>query len=110
MFKRVTSLILTAVMLIVMLPASVYAQDPTEYSIGNNYLTYTINTKTGGFSIVTKEGHPDKKYDNNMPLLYKDSRDEQPENAWYAMDRALGISAEAREVQPLNALLPMDVA
>lgn len=45
-----------------------------EYSIANEYIKYTINAKTGGFCIETKEGHPQKSFDNNIPLLYKEDR------------------------------------
>lgn len=45
-----------------------------EYSIANEYIKYTINAKTGGFCIETKEGHPQKSFDNNVPLLYKEDR------------------------------------
>ncbi|MEG1442392.1 MAG: hypothetical protein RSC29_06980, partial [Oscillospiraceae bacterium] len=51
------------------------AEKGGEYSIANEYVSYTINSKTGGFSIDTLEGHPQKKFDNNMPLLYKDAAD-----------------------------------
>ncbi len=43
-----------------------------EYSISNKYLTYSFNKETGGFALNTKDGHPQKSYDDNMPLLYKD--------------------------------------
>lgn len=74
-FRKGLSLIIALVMLISCVPITVFADTPeTEYSISNGYLTYTINNKTGGFSIVTRDGHPQKKYDNNIPLLYKEDK------------------------------------
>ena len=74
--KKSISAILVAVMLLSLLPLEVFADAivEKEYSISNGYLTYTINNKTGGFSIVTVDGHPQKKYDDNIPLLYKEDR------------------------------------
>ncbi len=43
-----------------------------EYSIANDYIKFTFNARTGGFSIETIDGHPQKSYDNNIPLLYKE--------------------------------------
>lgn len=43
-----------------------------EYSIANEYIKYTIHARTGGFCIETKDGHPLKSFDNNIPLLYKE--------------------------------------
>jgi len=43
-----------------------------NYSIANDFMKYSINSKTGGFSIETVDGHPQKAFDNNIPLLYKE--------------------------------------
>lgn len=43
-----------------------------NYSIANDFMKYSINSKTGGFSIETVDGHPQKAFDNNLPLLYKE--------------------------------------
>ncbi|OMF95577.1 hypothetical protein [Paenibacillus sp. FSL R7-0337] len=43
-----------------------------DYSIANEFMKYSINSKTGGFSIETIDGHPQKAFDNNLPLLYKE--------------------------------------
>ena len=74
--RRSISTILVFVMLLSLAPLQVFADaiEEKEYSISNGYLTYTINNKTGGFSIVTADGHPQKKYDDNIPLLYKEDR------------------------------------
>jgi hypothetical protein len=45
-----------------------------EYSIANDYIKYIFNARTGGFSIETKDGHPQKSFDNNITLLYKEDR------------------------------------
>jgi hypothetical protein len=54
----------------------VYAANLPEniISLDNGYIKYTLNKKTGGFSIHTLKGHPQKKYDDNIPLLYQDDR------------------------------------
>ncbi|MBO4897711.1 MAG: hypothetical protein J5590_05380 [Clostridia bacterium] len=70
MTKRITAFLLSLCMLIVLLPTAALA-DNDVYTIANRYITYSINTKTGGFSVKTADGHPDKSYDNDMPLLYK---------------------------------------
>jgi trimeric autotransporter adhesin len=43
-----------------------------DYSIANEYMKYSINSRTGGFSIETTDGHPQKAFDNNIPLLYRE--------------------------------------
>ncbi|MCQ1528575.1 S-layer homology domain-containing protein [Lutispora saccharofermentans] len=73
--KKTLAVLLVASMLTALIPLNVFAETAEkEYSISNGYLTYTINNKTGGFSIVTTGGHPQKKYDNNIPLLYKEDK------------------------------------
>jgi hypothetical protein len=75
MLKKTLAMLLVVTMLTPLIPLNVFADTAEqEYSISNGYLTYTINNKTGGFSIVTTEGHPQKKYDNNIPLLYKEDK------------------------------------
>lgn len=69
-----TWLVLLA-MLTSLLPMQAMAtQGGDEYSISNEYMQYTINSKTGGFCIETREGHPQKNFDNQIPLLYKEDR------------------------------------
>ena len=82
MTKRILSLLLAVIFILGIgpLPASA-AEAETTYSISNGYLTYSINTKTGGFCIQTVEGHPNKQYDNDIPLLYKETR-ELPETSY----------------------------
>ena len=67
--KKVTSCILAFVMLVSLLPLAAFADDESTYSITNGYLTYTFHADTGGFSIETAEGNPNKAMDNDMPLL-----------------------------------------
>jgi hypothetical protein len=43
-----------------------------DYSIANEFMKYSINSRTGGFSIETIDGHPQKAFDNNLPLLYRE--------------------------------------
>ena len=43
-----------------------------DYSIANEFMKYSINSRTGGFSIETIDGHPQKAFDNNIPLLYRE--------------------------------------
>lgn len=73
-FKRILAYVLTAAMLISILPHTVFAADG-DYSITNGYLTYTFNEKTGGFAVETAEGNPKKLLDNNIPLLYYEDRE-----------------------------------
>jgi hypothetical protein len=75
--KRTSSLFVAIVMLVVMFGQVMPVRASTlgdEYSIANDYIKYTFNARTGGFSIETKDGHPQKSYDNNIPLLYKEDR------------------------------------
>ncbi len=82
LMKKIIGWLLTVSMLASMLPIGVFAADTDaynltsgdEYSITNGYLTYTFNSKTGGFSIETAEGHPQKVLDNDIPLLYKEDQ------------------------------------
>ena len=69
---KVISLLLVFTMLVSVLPVNMAAAaTPTVYTINNGYIQYSINTETGGFSIATLTGHPQKKYDDNKTLLYK---------------------------------------
>jgi len=70
-FKKITASLMTLVMaLSVTLPAVPATAQTTTKSIGNDYLTFSVNGKTGFFNIKTLEGHPQKAADNNMNLLY----------------------------------------
>ncbi len=71
LIKKTLSWILTVAMLSSFLPVSIFASG-NEYSITNGYLTYTFNPETGGFAIETAEGNPQKKLDNDIPLLYEE--------------------------------------
>jgi len=71
--KRLCSMFLIAALLIGSVPVEVFAATSgNDYSIANDYINYTINSKTGGFCIETIDGHPQKSFDNNIPLLYKE--------------------------------------
>ncbi|MCG7377490.1 dockerin type I domain-containing protein [Paenibacillus sp. ACRSA] len=65
------SLILAMLFTLVSFPLSADASS-ANYSIANDFMKYSINSKTGGFSIETVDGHPQKAFDNNIPLLYKE--------------------------------------
>ncbi|MCC8160345.1 MAG: S-layer homology domain-containing protein [Oscillospiraceae bacterium] len=66
--RRIISLLLTIALLTAIAPLTAMADE--IYSISNGYLTYSYNAETGGFSIETAEGNPQKSYDDNIPLLY----------------------------------------
>jgi hypothetical protein len=71
--KRSLAATLALVMLfgVASFPARADANN-TDYSIANEFMKYSINSKTGGFSIETIDGHPQKAFDNNLPLLYRE--------------------------------------
>lgn len=64
-------LVLTLLFTVASFPGRAEASD-ANYSIANDYMKYSINSKTGGFSIETMDGHPQKAFDNNLPLLYRE--------------------------------------
>lgn len=74
-FKKIICLLITLMMVISILPVSAYAAEENIYSIQNDYIRYSINAKTGGFSIETLDGNPQKEVDNNIPLLYREDAD-----------------------------------
>ena len=69
--RRLLALLLCAAMMLTLLPAASAVRGSSDYTISNDYISYTLNAKTGGFTVETKEGHPQKKYDDFMPLLYQ---------------------------------------
>ena len=69
--RRLLALLLCAAMTLTLLPAASAVRGSSDYTISNDYISYTLNAKTGGFTVETKEGHPQKKYDDFMPLLYQ---------------------------------------
>jgi len=71
--KKLCSMVVVIALLIGSVPIQVFAANSgNDYSIKNDYIKYTINSKTGGYCIETIDGHPQKSFDNNIPLLYKD--------------------------------------
>ncbi len=80
-FNKAVSLVLCLVMLLGLLPAGVYASDGSSespsgtYTIQNDYIRYSINAATGGFSVETLDGNPQKYLDDNIPLLYREDED-----------------------------------
>ncbi|MGN0149901.1 MAG: hypothetical protein ACI4C7_06595, partial [Clostridia bacterium] len=71
MLKRIISSVLAVSLLLPVFANLAYAEDEqSTKSISNDYMEFSVNEDTGFFSIYTKEGHPQKKNDNNMSLLY----------------------------------------
>lgn len=76
--KRICAFLLAVIMtacgILELAPLEAYATAASNTTVvKNKYIQYTMNRSTGGFSIDTLEGHPQKKYDDNLPLLYKES-------------------------------------
>lgn len=72
--KRILSFILMLGMLTSALPAA--AESPNrDGKISNDYMSFCFNGDTGGFSVETAEGHPQKILDNNIPLLYAEDKE-----------------------------------
>lgn len=82
MLKKTLSLLLVLTILLAAFPFCASAAADGVYTITNQYLTYSLNTKTGGFSIETLEGNPSKRFDNNIPLLYKDDQEGSPQTSY----------------------------
>ena len=79
------AVIMTACGIMELAPMEAYAAAASSTTtISNQYLQYTINRVTGGFSVDTLEGHPQKKYDDHLPLLYKES-DEGMETSYVTL-------------------------
>ncbi len=72
-FKKILAWVLCISMVLPTL--GVYAQGGEEYTITNGYITYSFHKETGGFSIDTDTGHPQKSFDDHIPLLYKEDKD-----------------------------------
>ena len=73
--NRTVASVLVVLVLLINIRIEVYAEAAAKnntVSVDNGYIKYTINKKTGGFSIRTLKGHPQKKYDDNKPLLYQE--------------------------------------
>ncbi len=71
-FNKIICLLLTLTMVLPLFSTAVMAEESNIYSIQNDYVRYTINSETGGFSVETLDGNPQKDLDNNIPLLYKE--------------------------------------
>ena len=83
-FKKFVCLFLALILTFSMVPLSVFAAEETPtgdlvdgdvYTISNDYIRYSINAKTGGFSVETLDGNPQKYLDDNIPLLYREDAD-----------------------------------
>ncbi len=78
MGKRIISFIMVLVYLFTSIPLTPFMQEVSAdvdgdiYSIQNDFIKYSINAATGGFSVETLEGNPLKELDDNIPLLYRD--------------------------------------
>ena len=73
-FKRTIAFVLLIALIFTKMPLDVFAaaEAGDRISIDNGYIRYSINRKTGGFSVSTLTGHPQKKYDDNIPLLFRE--------------------------------------
>ena len=77
--KRIISILLVILMIMPMFAESVAAigieslVSGSVYKIANDYVRFVYDADTGAFSVETKEGHPQKSFDNNIPLLYNES-------------------------------------
>lgn len=69
--KRLLCSLLAIALAVSLLPASALAASGEIYTIANDYMTFTLNASTGGFGVSTVEGHPQKAFDNNIPMLYQ---------------------------------------
>lgn len=74
LIKRIISVGVAAALTVPLIPcAASAAEEQSTKSISNDYIEFSVNEDTGFFSIATLEGHPQKKADNNMDLLYDGS-------------------------------------
>ena len=79
-FKKFVCLWLALMMVFSVIPLHVFASDPAEqtevqdgiYTIQNDFVRYSLNAETGGFSVETLDGNPQKYLDDNLPLLYRE--------------------------------------
>lgn len=74
-FNKILCLLITLSMMLSAVPANVFAEQENIYTIQNDYVKYTINSETGGFSVETLDGNPQKNLDDKIPLLYKEDED-----------------------------------
>lgn len=72
--KRVLSCALMLMMLASVFPLTAFGTQDALYTISNDYMKFSFNGTTGGFSVETLEGHPKKVLDDNIPLLYAEDR------------------------------------
>jgi len=82
LFRKAVSVLLAAAMVVGMLPTALFVgasestqpeDNGTVYTIQNDYIRYSIDTVTGGFSVETLDGNPQKRLDDEIPLLFKEN-------------------------------------
>ena len=77
--KRIISILLVVLMLVPAFAEAIAGLgiesliSGSVYKIANDYVRFTYDADTGAFSVETKDGHPQKSFDNNIPLLYNES-------------------------------------
>ncbi len=73
--KKALSYILIIAVLVSAFPVITLADGENIYRISNKYLNFEFNADTGGFSIGTLDGNPQKVLDDNIPLLYAEDKE-----------------------------------
>ena len=77
--KKIIAILLVICMIVPMFAETVAAIgiesiiSGSVYKIANDYVRFAYDADTGAFSIETKDGHPQKSFDNNIPLLYNEA-------------------------------------
>ncbi len=127
---RTISAFLASAMIITLIPANVFAEEENPYLIKNDYISYSINPETGGFSVITTGGHPQKQNDDNIPLLFEDIIEPSVETSfttikigddefifgrdydYYGIDTTLSVplvSDDGRQIQVVWTILGFEV-
>ncbi|MGN0108159.1 MAG: hypothetical protein ACI4A5_10755, partial [Hominilimicola sp.] len=73
-FRRALCFFIAVTMITALIPSAL-AESDKIFTIQNDYVKYSINSETGGFSVETLDGNPQKVLDDNIPLLYKEDED-----------------------------------
>ncbi len=68
--KRFISTLLSAIMLISLLPVGAFAAEPDTYELSDGSVKLVLSSKNGGFVIRTQEGDKLVKSDDNKDLLF----------------------------------------
>lgn len=72
MFKRFISAILTITLMLTLVPPALVSADQDDIlEISNQYIKVIVNSKNGGYVISTLEGDILKKSDNNAFITHR---------------------------------------